>query len=123
MKVRAVGESPTKDKNIHFFSKCLPTCHLLSSEGTRIADGEGALRSPSIIHRAHQGHQHSRDRLQHCTEGIMPGQLTKMARTHSTASSVVGINGQDSGCCLSHRWQQTGDQTRCCGSGQTAEQL
>lgn len=45
-----------------YFQKRFPTCHLLSSEGIRMADRGGAPRSPSIIHKAQQGHQHSRDR-------------------------------------------------------------
>lgn len=37
-----------------YFQNVFPTCHLLSSEGTRMADGEGAPRSPSITGRAQQ---------------------------------------------------------------------
>lgn len=49
--------------------------------------------------------------------------FTLVARAHSTVSSVVSTKGQDRGHRLSHRWQQVGDQSAVCGSGQTAEQL
>lgn len=79
---------------ISLFSKHPPTCHLLSSEGSRMAGGDVAPRSPS-----YRG-----------LNGALPfqGQMGTALKTPCQVTSPCGGHkGQEGGCCLSHRWQQT----------------